>query len=386
VAVTLILPHDVLCAVMEFLDIRTLKAASLVNRDFKYGADRLIWQSFYICVHADVEDAGSCDEELRRIKEGCLIACAGVRPKRIRKFTLTFSGFNGFGYEGEYDYPGAEFERSILEMVFTTLWVLTGLRQLELDLAKTSWDIDGRMSNLVQGSFPFQLERFALTKPSWHDMDSLPKFLAFQKSITSLFLTSMPTDGLFSGSPRRVLDPSQWDVLRDRPITHLFARLMDPEEVLDLFVSLSRTTATLQLLWFKTPWLASQAFSRFVADPIAATVVSNLRYLVLETFGVENIRCLSLFGNLEELVMDLRPRPVLQQPNTIESDFFESSKSCPRLRKAVIFFPHRSLSSIIRFYRRMGAEEPWEITKEDTGESEPLNRRRRRFPAMVCLS
>ncbi|KAF9519177.1 hypothetical protein BS47DRAFT_77061 [Hydnum rufescens UP504] len=292
VAVTPILPHDVLCAMMEFLDIRTLKAASLVNRDFKYGADRLIWQSFYICVHADVEDAGSCDEELRRIEEGCRIVCAGIRPKRIRKFTLTFSEFNGFGYDWEDDYPGAEFERSILEMVFARLRVLTGLRQLELDLANASWDghIDDRMSNLFRESFPFQLERFALTKPSYDDMDFLPKILVSQQSITSLFLnwpSSMPTGGLSPRLPaRRVLDPGQWHVLKDRPITHLFAGLMDGEEVLDLFGSLSRSTATLQLLWFKTPsWRTSEAFFDVAADRIAATVVSTLRYLVLETIG-----------------------------------------------------------------------------------------------------
>jgi len=80
--------------------------------------------------------------------------------------------------------------------------------------------------------------------------------------------------------------------------------------------------------------------------------------------------------------MDLNPRRVLGEPNAMESEFFESSKSCPHLRKAVIVFPRRPRYSITRFYRRMGAEEPWEITREDVGEREPLSRRRHRFPAM----
>jgi hypothetical protein len=316
---------------MEFLDIRTLETAILVNRDFKYEADRLIWQTFYICVRADIKDVESLDRELHRINEGCRIACAGIRPKRIRKFTLTFSRFNGFEYDWEDDFLGAEFQQSILEMAFITLRVSTGLRQLELDLVNACWDrnIDSRMSNLIPESFPFQLERFALTKPSYDDMDFLPKILVSQQSITSLFLDgpSMLTGGFH---------PGRWHVLKDWPITHLFAGLMESEEVLDLFGSLTRSTATLQLLWFKTPsWHASQAFFDLAADPIAATVVSTLRYLVLETTAVDNARFLPLFSNLEELVMDLHPGPVLQQPNAIESDFFESSKLCPRLRKAV---------------------------------------------------
>ncbi|KAF9521020.1 hypothetical protein BS47DRAFT_1335127 [Hydnum rufescens UP504] len=39
---TPVLPHDVLCTLMGFLDIRTLKAASLVNRDLTDRGDRLI--------------------------------------------------------------------------------------------------------------------------------------------------------------------------------------------------------------------------------------------------------------------------------------------------------------------------------------------------------
>lgn len=50
----------------------------------------------------------------------------------------------------------------------------------------------------------------------------------------------------------------------------------------------------------------------------------------------------------------------------------------------MLFFSDQMVACIICFYRRMGAEEHWEITKEDVGkwEPEPLNRRMHRFPAM----
>ncbi|KAF9510888.1 hypothetical protein BS47DRAFT_36440 [Hydnum rufescens UP504] len=136
------------------------------------------------------------------------------------------------------------------------------------------------------------------------------------------------------------------------------------------------------------------AFFQFAADPIAATVVSNLRYLVLEIPREGNIRALSLFSNLEELVLDLRPEWIPQAPDSIESDFFEIFKSCPRLRKVVLFLYNNGWPSrfAIRFYRRMGAEEDWELTREDVddlrrvGLGGPLARRRHRFPAMVCVS
>jgi hypothetical protein len=116
----------------------------------------------------------------------------------------------------------------------------------------------------------------------------------------------------------------------------------------------------------------------------------NLRYLILETIQGGNIHDLSLFSNLEELVMDLRPGPIPLNPAAIERDFFESSKSCPHLRKAVLFLYSMRSIFVIRFYERLGAEEDWELMREDVDlrelGSEPLARRRRRFPAMVCLS
>jgi len=126
---------------------------------------------------------------------------------------------------------------------------------------------------------------------------------------------------------------------------------------------------------------ASQAFFQFVADPIAAAVVSNLRYLVLEAFLGEDIHFISLFHNLEELVLDLIPRLNPVDSSAHEGDFFESFKSCPRLRKVVVFFCDPLSHCVIHFYRRMEAEEDWEIVREDIGEWEPLNRRHR-FPAM----
>jgi hypothetical protein len=376
---------------MEFLDIRTLEAASLVNRDFKYGADRLIWQSFYICVHAHVRDVDTCNRELRRIEEGCHIACTGLRCQGIRKFTLTFSSY----YTD--DYPTGEFLQSIMKMVFRMLRRLTGLRQLELDLACASPHIDGIMSNLIRGPFPFQLERFALNKVTYAEMDFLPEFLLSQKSIRTLSINWRHIHVWRLKAPRRrrplrVLDSGEWHLLKNRPITHLFASLIHPDEVFDLFGSLSQSTATLQLLWFRTSVLPpSCAFFRFAANPIATTVVSNLRYLVLEIVPGGDIRPLSLFTNLEELVIGLNTTLFMPDLETIENDFFESSKSCPRLRKAALSLYNQRSGLVIRFYRRMGAEEDWELTREDidkrkVDERGALTRRRHRFPAMVRVS
>jgi len=303
-AVTPVLPTDVLCILMDFLDIRTLKAASLVNRDFKYGADRLIWQSFYICVRADVEDVATADKGLRKIEEGCRIACTRIRPQCIRKFTLTFREY----YWGECD-AGCEFEQSVLGIVFATLRLLTGLRQWELDLTGASWrdGTDGLMSNLIQGPFPFQLERFTFNAKHY-EMDFLSEFLPSQKRITTLFINCHGFTHITLGvpprpRPLRVLDSGERHLLKNRAITHLFVALMDADEVFDLFNSLNQSTATLQLLWFRALCpVASRAFFQFAADPIAATVVSNLRYLVLETVWGRNIHALSLFSSLEELV------------------------------------------------------------------------------------
>jgi hypothetical protein len=376
---------------MEFLDIRTLKTASLVNRDFKYGADRLIWKSFYICV--DAHNIVSCNRELRRIQKGCRIACTGIRPQRIRKFTLTFYEF----YSVDPHLAG-EFERRILEMIFATLQLLNGLRQLELDLACTSSRTTSFMSDLIRGPFPFQLERFTLNKRAHHEMCFLSEFLLPQKRITTLSINWGAF--IFGASPPpprprplRVLNSGEWHLLKNRPITHLFAALVHPDEVFDLFGSLSQSTATLQLLWFRAPlFLPSDAFFQFAADPIAATVVSNLQYLVLETIQGD-IRVLSLFSNLEELVMDMRPgqSQVPLDMDAVESDFFQSSKSCPRLRKAVLFFYNRESGFVMRFYWRMGAEEDWELVREDVDSRDddvraPLRRRWYRFPAMVCFA
>ncbi|KAF9502996.1 hypothetical protein BS47DRAFT_905265 [Hydnum rufescens UP504] len=165
------------------------------------------------------------------------------------------------------------FERSIQEMVFPTLRLLTGLRQLELDLTGASWDghIDSHMLNVIRGPFPFQLECFALNKPSSDEMELLSELLVSQQSITCLLLNwSGSTTSLMScPPPRHVLDPGQWHLLKNWPITHLFAALMYPDEVSDLFGSLSQSTATLQLLWFMTPSrLFPKHFSRSWQTPL----------------------------------------------------------------------------------------------------------------------
>ncbi|KAF9502997.1 hypothetical protein BS47DRAFT_905286 [Hydnum rufescens UP504] len=51
----------------------------------------------------------------------------------------------------------------------------------------------------------------------------------------------------------------------------------------------------------------SQAFFPGRGRPHAATVVSNLRYLVLEAFRGGDLRLLSLFCNWKKLVLDLTP-------------------------------------------------------------------------------
>ncbi|KAF9519178.1 hypothetical protein BS47DRAFT_1337404 [Hydnum rufescens UP504] len=340
-AVTPVLPTDVLCILMDFLDIRTLKAASLVNRDFKYGADRLIWQSFYICVSATVYDVVGCNSELRRIEEGCRIACTGIRPQRIRKFTLIFSVYSWDDY-----YPAGDFEQGILGTVFATLRLLMGLRQLELDLACASGRIDGLMSNIVRVPFPFQLERFALTKDTYHEME----FLTASQPSPSIGrrIPKYAVKEPLRRRPLHVLDSGEWHLLKNRPITHLFAALIHADEVFDLFGSLRQTPARMLPRVFQY-------------------AAAHRDYMFPTCGGIFMIYHSSVFG---ELVMDLRPEWILaQSPGAIESGLLREFQIMPA--------PSQS---------QAGAEEDWELMREDVDVrelgSEPLTRRRRRFPAM----
>jgi hypothetical protein len=63
--------------------------------------------------------------------------------------------------------------------------------------------------------------------------------------------------------------------------------------------------------------------------------------------------------------------PGPQNWEVIEKDFFKISKSCPCLQKAVLLLHNGGSMWAIRFYRRIGVEEDWEITKEDVGQRDP---------------
>jgi len=351
-SITLKFPYDVICCLIEYLDLDTLKTASLVSRDFKHEADKYLWKSFriYLYYYNEPDDSGF-------IKERCRFACS--RATCIRNFELKVAIHGWRLPENE-----------------TREHCAIRLRDAE------SAEVD------LKGC--------------------LNEFLLSQKHITTLRLSSdslihqVDKDALPRLKHLRVTHTHQSVIAINRPVTHLCVdeKLSHPDV---LFSNISQSSLPLQLLWCRTTRMEDSPFISQESSPsLAAGALSHVRCLVLQCVTISmpraGIRALEVLSNLEELVWEIEAYPNLLQAfvasedakRQAESDFFRAcSNSCVRLRKVTFFYALTDVSHVhcvrsSRSYRRERPGDVWELVEERDDIKWSLSSRKRLFPAVPC--